>query len=69
MKKTDKIALRQKSPLELKKILTEKNKELVELKSKQFLGNQKDTSVFSKIRYEISFVSSLLNQPQDGPKN
>jgi ribosomal protein L29 len=69
MKKADKIALRQKSPLELKKILTEKNKELVELKSKQFLGNQKDTSVFSKIRYEISFVSSLLNQPQDGPKN
>jgi len=68
MKKADKIALRQKSQLELKKLLIDKNKELVELKSKQFLGNQKDTSVFSKIRYEISYISTLLNQPQDGQK-
>lgn len=60
MKKSDKIALRQKSTDELKIILQNKKKELVELKAKQYTGSLKDTSVFKKTRYEMSLISSLL---------
>jgi len=62
MKKTDKIAYRQKSLSELQKLLTELNKKFIEAKSKQYLGNQKDTSVFKKIQSEIAFVLTLINQ-------
>jgi len=62
MKKTDKIAYQQKTPAELQKLLTEAKKKFVEAKSKQYLGNQKDTSVFKKIQSEISLILTLLNQ-------
>ncbi len=62
MKKTDKIAYRQKSLSELQKLLTELNKKFIEAKSKQYLGNQKDTSVFKKIQSEIALVLTLINQ-------
>ncbi len=60
MKKTDKISYRQKSPEELKKILVDLKKSLVETKSKFYTGNQKDTSVFKKIKHEIALISTIL---------
>ncbi len=62
MKKTDKISYRQKSREELQKLLIDLKKKLVESKAKYLTGNQKDTSVFKKISYEISFISTLLNE-------
>lgn len=63
MKKTDKIAYRQKSPVELKKELANLGKQLIELKAKHHTGNQKDTSVFKKVKYQIAFISTILNKP------
>ena len=62
MKKTDKIAYKQKSKEELQKLLIDLKKKFIETKSKQYLGNQKDTSVFKKIKSEIALISTLLNQ-------
>jgi ribosomal protein L29 len=62
MKKTDKISYKQKSPLELQKLLVDLKKKLVENKAKLLTGNQKDTSIFKKIKYEISLISTLLKE-------
>ena len=62
MKKTDKISYRQKSVEELNKILFENKKNLVEARAKQATGNQKDTSVFKKIKYEIALISTLIKE-------
>lgn len=62
MKKTDKIAYQQKSKLELEKSLLELKKNFIEAKSKLYLGTQKDTSVFKKIKKEIALVQTLLHQ-------
>jgi len=62
MKKTDKIAYKQKTKEELTKLLADLKKKFIESKSKQYLGNQKDTSVFKKIQAEIALVLTLLNQ-------
>jgi ribosomal protein L29 len=62
MKKTDKIAYKQKTTAELHQLLAELKKKYIEAKSKQYLGNQKDTSVFKKIQSEIALILTLLNQ-------
>jgi len=62
MKKTDKITYKQKTEAELHQLLAEAKKKYVEAKSKQYLGNQKDTSVFKKIQSEIALILTLLNQ-------
>ena len=62
MKKTDKIAYQQKSKPELIKALADLKKTYFESKSKQYLGNQKDASVFKKIRHEIALVQTLIHQ-------
>ena len=62
MKKTDKISYRQKSREELGKLLVDLKKKLVETRAKHLTGNQKDTSVFKKIKYEISLISTLLKE-------
>ncbi len=62
MKKTDKIAYKQKTNEELITNLADLQKKLMETKSKQYLGNQKDTSVFKKIQSEIALISTLINQ-------
>lgn len=62
MKKTDKIAYKQKTSAELNKLLADLKKKFVEAKSKQYLGNQKDTSVFKKIQSEIALILTLLKQ-------
>lgn len=62
MKKTDKISYRQKSPSELTKLLSDLNKKLVETRIKHHTGNQKDTSLIRKIKYEIALVSTLITE-------
>lgn len=65
MKKTDKISYRQKSIEELEKLLSDLKKKLVETKAKHAVGNQKDTSVFKKMGYEISLISTLISEKQN----
>jgi ribosomal protein L29 len=60
MKKTDKIAYRQKTVTELTKNLIDLRKSLVESKAKLATGNQKDISVFKKVNYEIALISTIL---------
>ena len=62
MKKTDKIALSSKTATELLALIAVKKKEQVESKTKQFLGNLKDTSVFRKLRREIAVISTHLQK-------
>jgi len=62
MKKTDKISYRQKTPVELQKLLADLKKKLVENKAKLLTGNQKDTSVFKKFKYEISLIQTLIKE-------
>jgi len=64
MKKTDKIAYKQKSSEELQNTLSDLRKKLVELKAKFYSGNQKDTSVFKKVKYEIALILTILNDKQ-----
>jgi len=69
MKKTDKISYRQKSTEELYKNLLDLRKKFIETKAKSATGNQKDTSVFSKIKYEISLISTLIQEKKNDKKN
>lgn len=69
MKKTDKISYRQKSTEELTKNLIELRKKLVETKAKLASGTQKDTSVFEKIKYEISLISTFLTEKEHDKQN
>ncbi|MFA7301310.1 MAG: 50S ribosomal protein L29 [Candidatus Shapirobacteria bacterium] len=62
MKKTDKIGLSEKTAVELITLIAAKRKEQVENKSKQFLGNLKDTSIFRKLRREIAVISTHLSK-------
>jgi ribosomal protein L29 len=62
MKKTDKMSYRQKSPQELNKALADLQKKLVETRLKHLTGNQKDTSVIRKIKYEITYISTLITE-------
>lgn len=62
MKKNDKIALRQKSADELRKSLRETNLKIAESKVKFTNGALKDSSVFKKLHYQLSFITTLLNQ-------
>jgi len=65
MKKTDKIAYRQKSPEELKKNLIDLKKSLIESKSKLATGNQSDTSVFKKTKKQIALILTLLGETKN----
>ena len=69
MKKTDKISYRQKSKEELQKNLLDLRKKFIEAKAKQATGNQKDTSVFSKIKYEIALISTLIQEKKNDKQN
>jgi ribosomal protein L29 len=65
MKKTDKISYREKSVEELSKLLFDLKKKFVETRAKHASGNQKDTSVFEKIKYEIAYISTLLTEKKN----
>ena len=69
MKKTDKIAYRQKSSEELQKSLHDLRIKLVELKAKLYSGNQKDTSVFKKVKHEIALISTVLKEQENQTQN
>jgi ribosomal protein L29 len=69
MKKTDKISYRQKAPQELKKDLTDLRKSFVEAKAKFATGNQTDTSVFRKIKKQVSLVLTLLSESNNEKNN
>jgi ribosomal protein L29 len=69
MKKTDKISYRQKSIEELLKNLLDLRKKIIETKAKQATGNLKDTSVFSKTKYEIALISTLIQAKKHDQKN
>jgi|GEM_PF-4710313 len=62
MKKTVKIDLQDKSALDLQKHLNDKRKELLETKVKHHMGQIKDTSVFNKIRSEVTYCLELLTK-------
>ena len=69
MKKTDKISYRQKSSSELTKSLTDLRKQFIEAKAKFATGNQSDTSVFKKIKKQISLVLTLLSESNNEKHN
>ncbi len=69
MKKTDKISYRQKSPQELNKTLIDLRKQFIEAKAKFATGNQSDTSVFKKIKNQISLVLTLLSESNNEKQN
>ncbi|MCL4384434.1 50S ribosomal protein L29 [Patescibacteria group bacterium] len=62
MKKNDKIALRQKSTDELQAALRETQQKLAESRVRFSNGALKDSSVFKKLRYQISLITALINQ-------
>ncbi|MBU4210315.1 50S ribosomal protein L29 [Patescibacteria group bacterium] len=62
IKKTDKIAYRQKSIEQLKAELLLIRKKLAQDCFKLSMGQIKDTSVIKKSKYMISFISTLINE-------
>lgn len=60
MKKTAKIALREKSEKDLQKHVESLKSQLLETKVKHHMGQQKDTSFFKKVKSELAFVLTLL---------
>lgn len=60
MKKTAKIALREKSPKDLLSHVQKLKADLQDSKLKHHLGQIKDTSIFAKIRAEISLCLNEL---------
>ena len=60
MKKNDKMLYHQKTAEELKKLLGETNHQIVEARIKLGNGSAKDSSVFKKMRYQISLIKTLL---------
>jgi ribosomal protein L29 len=69
MKKTDKISYRQKAIGELEKLQSDKRKLLVETKAQFITGQKKDSSVFKKMKYELSLISTLITEKQKESKN
>ena len=64
IKKTDKIAYRQKNIDQLKTDLLENRKKLVEMRMKLSLGQEKDTSVIKKLKYKIAFILTLIKEKE-----
>ncbi len=60
MKKTAKIALREKSSKDLLSHLSKLKADLQDAKLKHHLGQVKDTSVFAKLKAEISLAFAEL---------
>jgi ribosomal protein L29 len=64
MKKSDKIALKDKSVESLAVDLRSQEKKLAESLVSFHQGHLRDTSVFKKIKYQIAYLKTLINQPQ-----
>ena len=65
MKKTDRISYKEKTVAELKSLLSAARTKLVESRAKNSTGNLKDVSILSKIKYEISYFSTLINNKKN----
>ncbi len=61
MKKNDKIAIVQKSAPELRKLLAETYQKHAEHRVKHANGTVKDSSLFKKLNYQISLITTLLS--------
>jgi ribosomal protein L29 len=64
IKKTDKIAYRQKSIIQLKKELLLIRKQLAQDRFKLSLGQIKDTSIIKKNKYKIAFILTLIKEKE-----
>lgn len=62
IKKSDKIAYRQKNKKDLLSRLLEIQKELVEVKIKVTLGQEKKHTQIKKLKHEISFIKTVLKE-------
>ncbi len=62
IKKADKIAYRQKNKKDLLSRLLEIQKELVEVKIKVTLGQEKKHTQIKKLKHEISFIKTVLKE-------
>lgn len=62
MKKSDKINLKDKSVAELQRQLVDSRRQLAESRMKIATGQLTDTSVFKKIKYQISLLLTLITQ-------
>ncbi|MBU1088923.1 50S ribosomal protein L29 [Patescibacteria group bacterium] len=69
IKKTDKIAYRQKSIEQLKAELLLIRKKLAQDCFKLSMGQIKDTSVIKKSKYMISFISTLIKEKESTKNN
>jgi ribosomal protein L29 len=62
MKKSDKIALKDKSVASLQSDIGAEHKKLSEALVKFSQGHHRDTSVFKKIKYQIAYLKTLISQ-------
>lgn len=62
MKKSDKISWSEKSHAELAKALVDIRRQMTESRIKQTTGTLKDTSVFKKLKYQVSLISTLISK-------
>jgi len=68
MKKSDKMPYHQKNIDELSQQLVSIRKKLVETRIKHSGGQLKDTSVFKKLKYQISLILTIIRQKQNDTK-
>lgn len=62
MKRNDKVVYHQKGAEELKKLLLDTHQKLAEERLKFNNGSSKDSSVFKKLKYQISLIITLLHK-------
>jgi len=62
IKKSDKVAYRQKNKKDLLSRLLEVQKELVGVKIKVSLGQEKKHTQIKKLKHEISFIETVLKE-------
>jgi len=65
MKKSDKMPYHQKSITELNQQLVSVRKQLIEARIKHGGGQLKDTSIFKKLKYQISLILTIIRQKQN----
>jgi len=68
MKKSDKMPYHQKNIAELNQQLASIRKKLVEARIKHGGGQLKDTSIFKKLKYQISLILTIVRQKQNDIK-
>lgn len=62
MKKSDKIATKDKTVASLLTDIKEQQKKLAETRISFHQGQIRDTSLFKKIKYQITYLKTLISQ-------